>query len=474
MKKKIGIVAITLLTLWFGCKKELYPSNETLPIKAKIENDPVFFEWGRAANGRWVTYTFEKLDKNSITKDNLFQILASSVKQVYKARQYYRDILLNKYGNEVTNFDGVLDSLYRKNYTKINSSLSKRIVMDSLNLQYNKLQSTNTNPFYGDLEEVVITACHIPENIVNFFNIYIGRNFLNMPPPGSDQPAVNCRDVALGKLNSAIQMLRYNYNQSIISGTPGFVDCGYYVAEAYDAMNDFYNGCDILGPPLLESPFDPYPPIGGGGGGGGTPGTPEYNPNAPDEVLDSVENPCIKLQLSRALTAGTTIRNMLNMTFTGTDYSSKDIIFKDVTNLPDDIMGTSHPQNLNYFDIALNKNKLPGMSQEYILATIYHEILHSYIEATYERDVLGQMIIPVGNGHNEMADNYIVLLIGALNIAFPNISYQEAWGLAWGGLEETSYFKFKLTTQEQAEVHRINSNSRKTASSADRLGTYCN
>nr|WP_121271788.1 hypothetical protein [Pedobacter schmidteae] len=85
----------------------------------------------------------------------------------------------------------------------------------------------------------------------------------------------------------------------------------------------------------------------------------------------------------------------------------------------------------------------------------------------------GRLIIPIGNGDNEMADNYIALLTGALKVAFPGISDELAWGLSWGGLEETTYFKYKLTTQEQEQVRQVNQNSRKTAPSGSRLGTFC-
>ncbi|MDR6786471.1 hypothetical protein ABIE26_005342 [Pedobacter africanus] len=238
---------------------------------------------------------------------------------------------------------------------------------------------------------------------------------------------------------------------------------------SYDVMIDIVNESQAVGR------YCEFNGGGGGGGGIGGPSTPPagYEPNGPTEIKDSVLNTCLKSGLNRSLTAGTTIKNMLNQTFGGTGYTSKDITFYDVNNLADTIMGVCRGYNAYVFEIALNKNKLPDMSEQYIVSTIYHEILHAYIEATYTRNADGKLILPIGNGHNEMADNYIALLTGALKVAFPGISDEMAWGLSWGGLEETTYFKYKLTAQEQEQVKQVNQNSRKTAPSGSRIGTYC-
>jgi hypothetical protein len=66
------------------------------------------------------------------------------------------------------------------------------------------------------------------------------------------------------------------------------------------------------------------------------------------------------------------------------------------------------------------------MSKEYIVATVYHEILHAYLIATCPVDAEGKFLLPLGNGHNNMANKYITLLTGALKIAFPDISDQQA------------------------------------------------
>lgn len=73
---------------------------------------------------------------------------------------------------------------------------------------------------------------------------------------------------------------------------------------------------------------------------------------------------------------------MLNETFGDTaQFESLNLTFTTVTNLPDTIAGNAGRASATsiYFDIRLNANILPDYSQEYILSTIYHEILHTYM-----------------------------------------------------------------------------------------------
>ena len=72
-----------------------------------------------------------------------------------------------------------------------------------------------------------------------------------------------------------------------------------------------------------------------------------------------------------------------------------------------------------------------------------------------------------------MASKYIILMTGALKIAFPNISDQEAWGLSWGGLEGTNLYTTKLT---QVQRDAINETNRRhtNKSTTNKQGTYFN
>ncbi|TBO41125.1 hypothetical protein [Pedobacter kyonggii] len=192
------------------------------------------------------------------------------------------------------------------------------------------------------------------------------------------------------------------------------------------------------------------------------------------EIIDSVKNQCIKAQLANALSAKTTIRNMLNETFGGTvQFESLNLTFTDVTTLPDNISGDAGRASATsiYFDIRLNANKLPGYSQEYILSTIYHEILHAYMFSKLTMGSDGKYNI--STQHEDMANKYLILMTGALKIAFPNISSQDAWALSWGGLEGTNLYTSKLTQEQRDAINEVNGKYM-NKSTSPKQGTYCN
>ncbi len=74
---------------------------------------------------------------------------------------------------------------------------------------------------------------------------------------------------------------------------------------------------------------------------------------------------------------------------------------------------------------------------------------------------------------NRLDYNY-VLGGRALNIAFPGISDRDAWALSWGGLEDTPFYKGKLSTNERLEIQNLMDRHRKGMAANLRHGTYCN
>ncbi|WP_293784860.1 hypothetical protein [uncultured Pedobacter sp.] len=191
------------------------------------------------------------------------------------------------------------------------------------------------------------------------------------------------------------------------------------------------------------------------------------------DIIDSVKNACIKAQLAKALSANTSIKNMLNETFGGTiQYESLNISFIDVTTLPADVDGQQKRGSTTSteFTIELNKNTLPNSSQEYTLATVYHEILHAYLEGHFNKDGNETYIIP--DHHEEMANKYVFLMTGALRVAFPSLSTEEAWALSWGGLQKTTLYTSNLTANQRTQIVDIN-NRHKSKTAVNKLGTYC-
>ncbi|MBC6110304.1 hypothetical protein ACFOG5_06025 [Pedobacter fastidiosus] len=199
--------------------------------------------------------------------------------------------------------------------------------------------------------------------------------------------------------------------------------------------------------------------------------SPEYGGGGSTINVD-VSNICIAYQVTHALEANNAIKDMLEQEFlfSGLDRT---LNISDVNNLADTVMGNTNGYN-NTINITLNENKLPGRSNEYILATVYHEILHGYMDLKLTKDSQGRFIVP--NDHNTMATSYVATMTGALQTAFPSLSTNEAWALAWGGLENTTLFNSNLLTDTQrADIKAINSRHSKTPpSGTTAMGTFCN
>jgi hypothetical protein len=178
--------------------------------------------------------------------------------------------------------------------------------------------------------------------------------------------------------------------------------------------------CDSMDPDCI-----PFP--GGGSGGELEDPAPTYT------IINAVIDPCMAAQVDKAV---------------NNDFKNK------ITNLIWDAFGESEIYNIvidDYdeqnpsldgsvqygvsgdvvnFYITLNSGVLASASQEYIMATIFHELLHAY---------LGYLNIDALNNsadHENMVNNYLGLLSEALMEHF-SISSIDANHLSWGGLHET-------------------------------------
>ncbi|WP_449436198.1 hypothetical protein [Pedobacter steynii] len=80
----------------------------------------------------------------------------------------------------------------------------------------------------------------------------------------------------------------------------------------------------------------------------------------------------------------------------------------------------------------------------------------------------------VPDHHEQIATDYVAFLTAGIRAVYPNTSLRDAWALAWGGLEETSFYKKKLTQAERTEIQTILANYKKSAAVLTRKGTYCN
>lgn len=189
------------------------------------------------------------------------------------------------------------------------------------------------------------------------------------------------------------------------------------------------------------------PSTGGGGaagGGGGTSsGAPAVVPITQlyeiKKVVDSLKDKCQKQALSNLkgqIFAGR--YSIMLYQFFGAkakstlEFHTGNTGIYDARTLPSGLFPNCHAY------ITLSNTNLQNASQEYIISTIMHEILHAYFAiATWDPTKEDRN----GRDHRKMANDYVCILADALTEMFPDMDYNEATALSWGGLELTDVYQ---------------------------------
>jgi hypothetical protein len=183
--------------------------------------------------------------------------------------------------------------------------------------------------------------------------------------------------------------------------------------------------------------------------------------NDQSDITNSVKDSCLKSMVQSSIDSDIkfNIKQSLNSIFNNNDDIN--LTFVEDISLQDSIDGTAtlnaggngyqinapHSSRLLSVLISLNGNKLPYASQEYITATILHEVLHAYF-------IYSQTIID----HNNMADNYIMWFKNSMLNIYPNMTINDAEALAWGGLGSTWRWNNTLTNISRNNIININQN----------------
>ncbi|NLR59240.1 hypothetical protein HGH93_14080 [Chitinophaga polysaccharea] len=205
---------------------------------------------------------------------------------------------------------------------------------------------------------------------------------------------------------------------------------------------------------------DPVPP---GTGGGST-------SNVINDVINNLTSPCF-INVLHNVNSGTLqnqVSKILKDIFNQTDklnvrfYEDKldDKIDGDTNASPVVSNGVT---TLN-IDITLNNKLITTFhsSQEYIAATILHEVLHAYFRAKGSNPLVD---------HNDMGLFYIDNMAGGIKEVFPGISDDDARALSWGGVQE-SYAWAQLIKNSPTNANKIIDTNQKYRTSAS--GTKCN
>ncbi|PSL44157.1 hypothetical protein CLV51_10622 [Chitinophaga niastensis] len=107
-----------------------------------------------------------------------------------------------------------------------------------------------------------------------------------------------------------------------------------------------------------------------------------------------------------------------------------------------------------YGDTKINNVTLKNASQEYLVATMMHETLHAYFIAHPPSPIITDRN---SRDHNQMANDYVCIIADALSELFPNLQYNDAISLSWGGLGYTSaYTALSKGAKDTIESTNIN------------------
>lgn len=202
-----------------------------------------------------------------------------------------------------------------------------------------------------------------------------------------------------------------------------YIDCGESNSNPYDGCMSIIGMSEVCACEVFGYACDG----GGGGGGGGNDG--QSDGDVMDQIETDLQDSCFQAafdKINNAASLGNDIGSILHETFTYWNQHDLYVYQKCISDTAEDARTT--PSG-GLITIALNECALQNASQEYVAATIYHEILHAYFFAHDRNSGLTQ--------HSDMANKYINAMTNTLMEYFPNLSYQDAEALSWRGLENT-------------------------------------
>ena len=123
-----------------------------------------------------------------------------------------------------------------------------------------------------------------------------------------------------------------------------------------------------------------YPPNNSGGGNSG--GGNNSEGKQEDNIIDKLNNPCAKALLAKAPNLNNDIAKILRETF-GTN-NNINVTFKEKNSLrgtttSGETTRLKSSEGIIDIEIGLNPDILNSATKEYILATMYHEVIHAFL-----------------------------------------------------------------------------------------------
>lgn len=206
-------------------------------------------------------------------------------------------------------------------------------------------------------------------------------------------------------------------------------------------------------------------------GGGGTPMdflVAQLNGTAPMASSAHIKNPCLKSTIDLVLHNTDILNQMSDMLRKFGFKTGVQIIFEESSNLIGDNgkkrLGQFSKRNDDTYIIKFDTSVLPSYSQELIVSTIYHEVLHAQMTylfgSTAEKD--HEMMI---------SDKYFNIATYSLLNQFPRLNSMQAQALIFSGLKDTKYYN---DPTKISELVKNIYNSIESDFKNHKNGTYCN
>jgi len=175
-----------------------------------------------------------------------------------------------------------------------------------------------------------------------------------------------------------------------------------------------------------------------------------------DTIKDSLTNPCAKALLAQAPNLNNDIAKILRETFGTNDKYNITVTEKPLSGMSGYSSFPEVRQNSIKAIIYLNSNMLGTATQEYALATIYHEVIHVFLNAEHAK--LGETVFnqkypsvtyqdyPVGNGQqtrryklrtdHSRFDAFLEKLAQSIISFNPNFTLERARAIVKEGIVE--------------------------------------
>lgn len=197
-----------------------------------------------------------------------------------------------------------------------------------------------------------------------------------------------------------------------------------------------------------------YPPNNSGGGNSG--GGNNSEGKQEDNIIDKLNNPCAKALLAKAPNLNNDIAKILRETFGTNNKYNITVTEKPLSGMSGYSSFPEVKQNSIEAIIYLNSNMFGTVTQEYVLATIYHEVIHVFLNAEHAK--LGETVFnqkypsvtyqdyPVGNGQqtrryklrtdHSRFDAFLEKLAQSIISFNPNFTLERARAIAKEGIVE--------------------------------------